>query len=105
MTIKVNNDYTFDVKEKDLIVKDGKLYNTTTKSFEGIEGDLVEFELKDFNNRVMVVRGTVDGYTYGGRVKLRGRDTVYTDATNKKVTNISSITEENIVVAPVMEID
>lgn len=104
MTIKVNGDYVFDVTEKSLVVKDGKLYNTETKSFEGVEGDLVEFERIDENGRIMVVRGTVDGYTCGNKVKLRGVDTIY-DVKSKKVTNISSIKDEYIVVEQEISID
>ena len=104
MTIKVNGDYVFDVAEKTLIVKDGKLYNTETKSFEGVEGDLVEFERIDENGRTMVVRGTVDGYTCGNKVKLRGIDTVY-NVKSKKVTNISSVNDEYVVIEQEISID
>ena len=92
MRIKVNSSTNvFDVSEEHLEVKGNWLYNTVTKSFEGLDGDLASFILKHDNGKMYEHRGTIDGYTCSGRVKFRGNDTVYEGITNLKIEHISVI--------------
>lgn len=91
MIIEINKDYKIEVKEDYLIVKDRKLYNTKTKSFMGIEGDIVSFSY-DKNGIKGGFRGYVDGYTNGTTVKIRGIGEVYTVTGEMKIEHISSIT-------------
>ena len=88
MQIKVNNEYIIDIADdEDLTIVNKRLYNKKTKSYEGIDGDIVSFIS---NNRIY--KGTVDGYTHGGKVKFRGVDTIYTDVQDKRVDHVSVIT-------------
>jgi hypothetical protein len=96
MYIKVNGDRVFEVTEENLVIKDDKLYNTQTKRYEGVDGDIVEFIRKDGSNNVRC-RGTVDGYTCGSRVKIRGVDKVNEDSRDVSITHISSITDYDVI--------
>lgn len=88
MKIKINNEDIIDIADdEDLTIVNKRLYNKKTKSYEGIDGDIVSFIS---NNRIY--KGTVDGYTHGSVVKFRGVDTIYTDAKDKKVDHVSVIT-------------
>ena len=93
MQIKVNDKYKFKVTQEDLTVKDKKLYNTHTKIFEGIDGDIVEFIYEEDGRKVLIC-GSVDGYTHFGTVKIHGREEVYkTDPYTVKIEHLS-IAEE-----------
>lgn len=86
MLIRINNDVTVKVNENDLDVVDKRLYNKTTKKNEGVDGDLVEFTTGNMSRK-----GSVDGYTYNDRIKLRGCDTVFTGVKDKRITHICSV--------------
>lgn len=93
MQIKVNDKYEFEVTQEDLTVKDKKLYNTHTKIFEGIDGDIVEF-IREENGHKVLIRGTVDGYTHFGTVKIQGCEEVYkTDPYAIKIEHMSVVEE------------
>ena len=100
MRIEINNDKYLEVNEENLIVKDKRLYNKDTKQFEGVNADIVSFELNE-NGKDVTWRGTVDGYTNGSTIKLRGIDKPFKNAKNVKVEHISVVTsfdlcEENL---------
>jgi hypothetical protein len=92
MIIKINRETTIDVNESFLIVKDNKLYNTKTKKYEGVEGDIITFYIETSNGGKSWARGYVEGYTCGNNIKLRGIDTPYVAATISLVEHISSVT-------------
>ena len=97
MKIKVNcSENVIDVPEPYLEVKDRRLYNSVTKQYEGLDGDLGSFVLKHDDGKVYEHRGTIDGYTCSGRVKFRGSDTVYTGITNLRLERISVIIGQEI---------
>ena len=93
MVVKINEDYEIRIKEEDIIIKDKKLYNLTTKKFEAADGDIVEFiSEKDGVRRWH--RGYVDGYSYGDRIPLRGIfGCEYHNITYKKIEHISSVSD------------
>lgn len=93
MIIEVNKDYKIEIKEDYLVVKDKKLYNTKTKEFEGVEGDIIEFKFSTGGGKELGYRGYVDGYTSDKFVKIRGVDKVHTNIVSKKVEHISSVTD------------
>lgn len=91
MTVKINNELQIDITEDCLIVKDGKLFNTKTKEYEGVEGDIIEFITAADGVRVWH-RGIVEGYTYCEKIKLRGKDTSkYENVTKKLIEHISNV--------------
>jgi len=92
MIIKVNTDIEINITETYLIVKDKKLYNTITKKYEGVEGDIVSFDYIKKDGKKSGYKGYVDGYTNGEKVKIRGINQVFTQIGNKSVEHISSIT-------------
>jgi hypothetical protein len=92
MIIKVNTDIEINIAETYLIVKDKKLYNTITKKYEGVEGDIVSFDYIKENGKKGGYKGYVDGYTNGEKVKIRGINQVFTQIGNKSVVHISSVT-------------
>lgn len=92
MIIKVNTDIEINITEKYLTVKDKKLYNTITKKYEGVEGDIVSFNYIKEDGRKSVYKGYVDGYTNGEKVKIRGVNQVFTQTSDKSVEHISSVT-------------
>ena len=92
MVIKVNTDIEINITEKYLTVKDKKLYNTITKKYEGVEGDIVSFNYIKEDGRKSVYKGYVDGYTNGEKVKIRGVNQVFTQTSDKSVEHISSVT-------------
>lgn len=93
MRIKVNDTHEFEIEEQNLFVKDKKLYNSDTKQFEGVEGDIVEF-IHNEDGRKVLLRGTVDKYTNSGVVKIRGREETYkTDPTKMKMEHLSVVEE------------
>ena len=93
MVVKINGDYEVRIKEEDIIVKDKKLYNLTTKKFEAADGDIVEFITEKDGVRRWH-RGYVDGYTYGDRIPFRGVfGCDYHNITYKKIEHISSVSD------------
>lgn len=92
MKIIVNGDYTFEVPNT-LIVKDKKLYNTETKEYEGVEGDIVALVEEVDGKLKRVVRGSVDGFTHGSYAKIRGVDTPYKNVKAKEIDHVSTVKE------------
>ena len=92
MVIKVNTDIEINITETYLIVKDKKLYNTITKKYEGVEGDIVSFDYIKEDGKKGGYKGYVDGYTNGEKVKIRGINQVFTQIGDKSVEHISSVT-------------
>ena len=93
MTIVVNGgDYKFQVNEDYLTVKNERLYNTKTKSYEGIEGDIISF---NYNNDGVKggYKGYVDGYTNGVTARIRGIDKTFNVVGPISVTHISRISD------------
>lgn len=95
MKIEINNSIVFDVYEKCLIVKNGKLYNTNTNEYEAIEGDKITFCSSTNTNSETWIHGTVENYTCNRRVKLKGICELYAIklGTKKIIQHLSSITD------------
>ena len=94
MKLKINGgDTVIDVVENHLEVKDKRLYNTVTKKYEGIDGDLATFIIKHENGKMYEHRGTVDGYTCSGHIKFRGDDKVYDGVPNIRIDHVSVVTD------------
>ena len=95
MKIEVNNSKILDIVEEHLIIKNNKLYNNVTKQYEGIDGDRVTFYVNTTSGNKCWTSGTIDGYTCGRRVKLRGVEQPYEIAEGclKIIDPISRITE------------
>ena len=88
MKIKINNERVIDIlDDENLVVANKRLYNKKTKSFEGIDGDLVSFTIGD-----RIHKGTVEGYTNDGTISIRGDKTIYKGVKGKKIDHISVIT-------------
>ena len=105
MVIEVNGGRKINVSEEHLIVKDKKLYNTKTKKFEGVDGDIIEF-VQGENGKKMSVRGTVDGYTCGTRIKLKGvPEYEGGEITEVKVEHLATVSYEDSVSAEERELD
>lgn len=92
MIVEINGDKTIEIDDDNLIVKGKTLYNTKTKLREGIDGDVVSF-IRTENDRKIQCRGTVDGYTYGKRIKIRGVDEPYQDIHDIHFEHVSVITK------------
>lgn len=92
MIIKINNDKAINVIEPNLCIKDKYLYNTETKQREGVDGDIISFMRKEGSSSI-ATRGSVDGYTCGNRVKLRGLEKVFENVSDIKIEHLSTITE------------
>ena len=93
MIVKINGDYEVRIKEEDIVVKDKKLYNLTTKKYEAADGDIVEF-ITEKNGVRTWHRGYVDGYTYGDKIPFRGVDrSEYHNITYKKIEHISTVSD------------
>lgn len=92
MIIEVNKSRSFEINEDFLVVKDDTLYNKKLKKREGIDGDIVSFSALR-NSRMTSFRGMVDGYTCGNRVKLRGVDEVFENASDVRFEFISVVTK------------
>lgn len=93
MLIKVNKDRILDVKEEHLIVKDKMLYNTKTKEYEGVDGDIASFEFEE-DGRTVCFSGSVESYTCDDKVCIRGCNEPYL-APKKKITHISVVDDES----------
>lgn len=102
MLIRLNNGKTINIVDACLIVKDGMLFNTVTKQYEGVDGDRVTFHITRENGGQSWLSGIVDGYTCNRRVKLRGSDRLYAISTDCikaidhqfKVTNLNEKEKE-----------
>lgn len=95
MHVIVNCVKKIEVINPDIIVKDKRLYNTKTDSYEGVDGDSVSFDAET-KFGLMSIKGIVDGYTDGSYVKIRGVDTPY-NAPRKNVQRVSVVSiDENI---------
>ena len=96
MKIEVNKNLVLDIKEEHLIIKNNKLYNTITKQVEGVDGDIVTFPILNEKGTKTLVRGTVDGYTCGNMVKLRGVEKPYSalEGEPKVFEHLTKITED-----------
>lgn len=81
--------HIIEVTEKELVVKDKKLYNTKTKEFEGVEADLVEIQYKK-DGKTYGLRGSVGGYTCGSHVVIRP-NYEFNEVTTKKFEHISPV--------------
>lgn len=86
MLIRLNNGKSINVVEKCLTVINGKLYNTDTQQYEGLDGDKVEFYFTNQHGHQCWVRGTVDGYTCNRRIKLQDVNELYATSLNSKKT-------------------
>jgi len=92
MKIKINSSTNIvNVPEPFLEVKDKRLYNTVTKQYEGLDGDIATFLMKHEDGKTYEHRGTIDGYTCSGRIKFRGNDTVYTNVSGIHIDHVSVI--------------
>lgn len=89
MKIKVNGDKILNVTDKSLTVKDGRLYNTETRNYEGVDGDAVTFNIS-INGNDLVIMGTVHGYTCGGHIIIRPNEEFH-DIKERKIEHISSV--------------
>jgi len=91
MKILVNDITEITVDSPDLRVKDGKLYNTKTQLFEGVQGDAIWF-LIDKGGYYVSKRGLVEGYTDFKTVKLIGNDEVFTAYSEfKRIEHVSTV--------------
>lgn len=94
MHVIVNCNKKIEITNPDIIVKDKRLYNVKTDSYEGVDGDSVSFDAET-KFGLMSIKGVVDGYTDGCYVKIRGVDAPY-NVTRKNIQRVSvvSIDEE-----------
>ena len=93
MIIVVNGgDYKFRVNEDYLEVKNERLYNTKTRSYEGIEGDIISFNY-DNDGVKGGYKGYVDGYTNGVTARIRGIDKTFNVVGPISVTHISRVSD------------
>jgi hypothetical protein len=93
MVIVVNGgDYRFQVNEDYLEVKNERLYNTKTRSYEGIEGDIISFNY-DNDGVKGGYKGYVDGYTNGVTARIRGIDKTFNVVGPISVTHISRVSD------------
>ena len=67
-----------------------RLYNKSTKTDEGVDGDCVTFVI-DVDGSPRQMKGTVEGYTCGNNVRIRGVDRTFENVRDKYVDHISSI--------------
>lgn len=106
MVIKTNNNKEIKITEKDLIVKDGKLFNKTKGFYEALDGDRISFVSSLLGGYKVSTAGTVDGYTYNGHIKLRGAVKDYNTQDGytaiEHMTRIVDFTDENAVIAEIV---
>ena len=93
MRIEVNNNKVLEITDKCLTIENGRLFNTITKQYEGVDGDRVTFYITTGPTSKCWISGTVDGYTCHRRVKVRGHSEYYTVAEDcvKTIQPLSSI--------------
>ena len=89
MKIKTDSGLVIDIKEKNLIVKNKRLYNTETKCYEGVDGDYAKFTHTK-GIQPILISGPIDGYTNGSNVKLR-RSELCTNAKDVKIEHIYGV--------------
>lgn len=106
MLIRLDNGKSINVVEKCLTVINGKLYNTDTQQYEGLDGDKVEFYFTNQHGHQCWVRGTVDGYTCNRRIKLQDVNELYATSLNSKkvINHISKVVDCGNMVVNVKEI-
>lgn len=92
MLIKINNETEIKIIEPNLVVKNKRLYNTETKQYEGVDGDIVIFSYVNENGLKCGFKGYVEGYTNGKTVKVRGVDKVFNQIGNKTIDHVSIVT-------------
>ena len=90
MKIIVNGTYEFDLPSG-LTVKEGKLYNTKTKQYEAVEGDIVSLIGEVDGKKKRLIRGPIDGFTNGSYAKIRGINVEYNNIVEKEIDHISHI--------------
>jgi len=78
--------HVIDVTEKELVVKDKKLYNIKTKEYEGVEADLITIQYTK-DGKTYGLKGTVGGYTCGNHVVIRP-NYEFNEVTMKKIDHI-----------------
>lgn len=107
LILKTNTGYEIKVNEPELIVKDDKLYNKKTKSFEALEGDKICFVKNLENGYKVTTVGSVEGYTFNGHVKLRGVKEPYevTGYSIEHVAKIAEFIDENAVKTEIIYAD
>lgn len=106
MLIRLDNGKSINVVEKCLTIINGKLYNTDTQQYEGLDGDKVEFYFTNQHGHQCWVRGTVDGYTCNRRIKLQDVNELYATSLNSKkvINHISKVVDCGNMVVNVKEI-
>lgn len=101
MIIKTDTGVSIKINDKKFVVKNKKLYNTETKKFEGVDGDYVYFTtFMKLSGAKIITSGSVDGYTNGDKIKLKGVTKTYDSVTNVNIEHFRSIeayTDENAV--------
>ena len=95
MVIRTSGGVDIDVIGGNFVIKNGRLFNANTKSYEGVYGDYVSFTETLPSGGKVAVRGTVDGYTNGSTVKLMGVEQPYENVTDVKVEHLYSVMENN----------
>lgn len=95
MIVELDECKTIKIDDACIIVKNGRLFNTVTKQFEGVDGDRVTFYVNGENGNKCWISGTVDGYTCNRRVKLKGVNKLYAIASDctKVIDSLSRITD------------
>lgn len=93
MRIIVNNDkrYIFEVPQE-LVIKDNRLYNTKTKSYEGVEGDIVHMTVDYGDGKEVMLSGTVSAFTNDKDVTIRPNRVIENPKT-KKFEHVSTVKE------------
>lgn len=102
MIIKTNTGKEIKIENSNIVVKDNKLYNKETKSFEALEGDKISFVTYNENGYKVSTTGTVDGYTCNGIVKLMGISKQYNVSGGYSIEHITKVTDyidENAVIS------
>ena len=84
MQIEINHDKTITILEPNLVIRNGKLFNTDTNEYEAINGDKVEFSTTDCKGNHFWISGIVQGYTCNRRIQLKGSAELYACDSNVK---------------------
>lgn len=92
MVLMINHSKALRITEPFLIYDENRkrLYNKNTKDDEGVDGDSATFII-DVEGRPRQIKGTVEGYTCGNNVRIRGIDTMFENVKEKYIEHISSI--------------
>lgn len=99
MKIEINNSKTLIIPEQNLIIKHNRLYNTVTKDYEAIDGDKIQFCIKNDQGTRTWIGGVVEGYTCNRRIKLKGVNELYAAMENvgRVIEHLSTITDTDYV--------